>query len=283
MATTYSGTFAGSLYQLTLDGEGTGDSNDGDFAGSFPYFTMDGEGEQRSSGDFKADISFALSATGLVGNAGILAGATQYFELAATGIKGGVGTAALTLPFFTLYADESAGTAALAFPFFILEARGQIQFAVDYVAVMNILNFAMSEYRNFNFNSYCAMGDVYLGADANGIHQLYGNDDNGEEIALEIEKTGMGFNSGQEKRPVGIFLNLYSDGDFSIEVIADQQSQLYLENNSSSKALRTYKVEPGKGLKGRYLGFNIKNLKGSDLALTQVAMEVEVLSRRARG
>ena len=224
-----------------------------------------------------------LSATGLVGNAGVFAGVIKNLQLEASGIAGGVGTATLILPYFTLFAEVSEGVADLVLPFFVLNARGDGVIGVDYVAVMNILNFAISEYRNFNFNSYCAMGEVYLGADQNGIHQLYGGDDNGEMIDMEIEKYGMDFGSGLEKRPTDIRLGLYSQGDFQIEVIADQESQFYLENCAPSSALRTFKVEPGKGLDGRYLGFNIKNLGGVDMALTQVSMEVEILSRKARG
>jgi hypothetical protein len=256
---------------------------DGTFLASFEQFILE-TGAQTYPGSFSGEFPlFILATEGLAGNAGIVDASFQGFQLETSGASGGVGTADLTMALFSLLADQSVGVADLVMPFFILEAGGDGGIGVDYVAVMNILNFAVSEYQNFNFNSYCAMGDIYLGADSRGIFQLYGDKDDGEEIELEIEKTGMDFGSALEKRPVHLAIGLYSQGDFKIEMIADEEAQVYVEICPPSSNIRTFKFEPGKGFHGRYLGFNIKNLQGVDMALTQIIMDIEVLSRKARG
>lgn len=245
-------------------------------------FTLQAVGTFKSTG--YADLTLpAFQLFAADSNHGTAELTLPAFVLFSWGVPSSSAYADLTLPYFTLVAsDANYGTADLTLPYFVLNAIADGLVGTDYVAVMNILNFAMSEYQQFNFNSYCAMGEVYLGADYTGIHQLYGDDDNGEEIEMELEKTGMDFHSGFEKRPTDIYLGLYSQGDFKFEVIADDMSQLYMENCPASGSLRTFKIEPGKGIHGRYLGFNIKNLRGADLAITQVAMLVEILSRRAR-
>jgi hypothetical protein len=235
-----------------------------------------------------ADVSISVptpivTANGLTGDAAKVKIYAPAPIINAIGIPLFTGTAVLLSPVAIINAiGPNTGSAQVTVPSAIFQAIGDGIASMDYVSVMNTLNLAVSRYTNYNFNSYCLLGNIYLGADETGIYQLYGDKDNGVDIDMEIEKTGMDFGTALKKRVIDIFLELYSQGDFLFEMITEKGSQIYVENNGSPD-LVTHRVKVGKGLTGRYLGFNIKNLRGRDFTLSQVSMLIDILSRRARG
>lgn len=154
------------------------------------------------------------------------------------------------------------------------------------IVVMNTDNYAITEYTNYSFNSFCEFEkDTYYAANSDGIYKLGGpnddyNDDDTTNIDIEIKKEKIDLGVFQEKRVSEVYLNLESDGDLSLEIFADSKSQKYMLSNGFPN-LHTLQFIPGKGLKGKFIDFSIKNLRGSDLKLNEIEMLIDILNRRA--
>ncbi len=151
---------------------------------------------------------------------------------------------------------------------------------------MNTKNWAVSEYDNYDFNSFCEYErERYYGAKSDGIYEIGGPvteilDDEGVDISAEISKTRIGLGVSNEKKIVETYINLESAGDLLFQVDADSKSQTYLLSNGKPD-LHTLYHAPGKGLVGRFLGWTIKNHNGSDLKINEIETLIDVLSRKA--
>ena len=151
---------------------------------------------------------------------------------------------------------------------------------------MNTKNSAITEYTNYSFNSFCEYDkNTYYGANSTGIYKLGGpndtyEDDDGTDIDVEIRKDKIDLGVFHEKRVSEVYLNLESSGDLTLELFADDKSQKYMLNNGYPD-LHTLQFTPGKGLRGKFINFSIKNLRGSDLKLNEIEMLIDVLTRRA--
>lgn len=151
---------------------------------------------------------------------------------------------------------------------------------------MDTKGYAVTEYTNYSFNSFCEYEkDTYYSANSTGIYKLggpedsYDNDD-GTAIDCEIRKDHIDLDVFNEKIVSEVYLNLESSGDLSLEIFANSKSQKYMLNNGYPD-LHTLQFIPGKGLKGKFIDFSIKNHRGSDLKLNEIEMLIDVLTRRA--
>ena len=79
-------------------------------------------------------------------------------------------------------------------------------------------NQAISQYDHYDFNSFCKIGDTYLGANSSGIFTLGGDDDNGTDInaifALILSDWGV----SNVKRIRKIFLGYETNGSLTVKV-----------------------------------------------------------------
>jgi hypothetical protein len=213
--------------------------------------------------------SMTLSATGFGGETGVLDQELPVFTVSSTGYVSGVtGTTAVNLPIFDIEAQGISST--------------EIEpLVISDVYVVNTNNFGVTEYSNFRFNSYCYFNGIYLGAKSDGIFRLDQEDDVGTDITMTLEKTKMDLGNNQIKRATDAYFTLTSDGEYLFKMIADKLSHTYHLRNGY-EGLRNEKLSIGKGLKGRWLGFNFQNVRGSDITLDQILLLGEVLSRRVR-
>ena len=107
----------------------------------------------------------------------------------------------------------------------------------------------------------------------------YGDDD-GTEIEVELKKEHIDLGTFLEKRISEIYINLESAGDLSLEISTETKSQKYMLSNGYPD-LHTLEFHPGKGLSGKFLDVDIKNLSGSTLSINEIEFLIDVLTRRA--
>lgn len=129
------------------------------------------------------------------------------------------------------------------------------------------------------------MNGHYYGCADDGIYELGGpeaeyKDDNGTDIDVTIGKEKIDLGTMLEKRIEKLYVNLESAGDLTLEIIADVKSQLYALTNGFP-GLHVLPFTPGKGLKGKFLDWTLKNHRGSDITLNEIEFLIDVLSRRA--
>ena len=83
------------------------------------------------------------------------------------------------------------------------------------------------------------------------------------------------------KRATDVYFTITSDGEYLFKMIADDLSHTYHIRNGYT-GLRNEKVDLGKGLKGKWLGFRFENVRGSTITLNDLVLLVEILARRIR-
>lgn len=120
---------------------------------------------------------------------------------------------------------------------------------------INLSNGAVTEYTNFDFNSFATMGRKYLAASEEGLFELDGADDAGTDIIARMKSGIMQVGQGRLSSIKGIYLGLRGEGDWLLKVVADDdKTYIY---SVSAKSMKTTKVEVGKGLRARYFSYEL--------------------------
>ena len=138
-----------------------------------------------------------ISADGKVGEVGSMAAVLPGLQMVGTGLSGALGTMGVTLPVLSIVATgqpQRSAVANITLPFFYINAHGETKQATApfKVLAMNLKNFAVTEYENFDFNSFAEFNGIFLGAKEDGIYPLVGSDDQGTDIDAKIT-TGKAF------------------------------------------------------------------------------------------
>lgn len=146
--------------------------------------------------------------------------------------------------------------------------------------VANADTFAHGQYDNFNFNSMCRIGSSYFGAREDGIYQLDGNTDAGEEIewfmALPQTDNGTAF----FKRVPRVYMGVRNDGAIYIRTLTDGGAQRVYLFRKRAASLAGAGETLGRGVKSRYWAYDLIGVDGSDFELDQIEFFPVVLGRR---
>jgi hypothetical protein len=120
---------------------------------------------------------------------------------------------------------------------------------------MNTRTAAVTEYRNYAFNSFARIGNKYLGASDGGLYELLGDDDDGEDIVATI-RSGFAQWAGAHLHSFkAAYLAVRGTGDFVLRLItADGRVFNY---TVTAESMKTTKVHMGKGLRARYFAFEL--------------------------
>lgn len=146
----------------------------------------------------------------------------------------------------------------------------------------NFSTFAPSRYKNLPANSMADFkGTTYI-ANAGGIYALNGTTDVGRPINASITLPLTDFNVDREKKVVNVYVGANTNGRLRLKAKVNRQSGTYYEFSTSAAApgqVRSMIANPGRGLKGRYWGFTIENIDGTDFLIDSFASPPLVLQR----
>jgi hypothetical protein len=150
--------------------------------------------------------------------------------------------------------------------------------------VVNANTFAVTKYRNYNFNSYAHLEGIYYGITDDGIYELDGNNDAGTSIDATITLGKKDFDSKQLKRIHMAYIGAHTNGDLILKVVADSgNARYYKMKEQTSGNLKTTRIMLGKGIESRYWQFELTNVNGADLTLDSIAFMAVGLTRRIGG
>lgn len=138
---------------------------------------------------------------------------------------------------------------------------------------------AVTEYDNYEFNSFTRQGTRWLGASAKGLYQLDGPDDDGANIPARLKSGELAFGGSQSTSLKGIYLGMrVSDDarDFLLRIETGGGKTLIYK--LQPKNMATTKVNIAKGLRTRYLSFELIT-PGADWDLDQIEF-VPIISNR---
>lgn len=160
-----------------------------------------------------------------------------------------------------------------------------VEFEAGYLApngsfttwVMNARTGAVTEYDNFVFNSFAPMGSRYLGAADDGLYELLGDDDDGDDIVARIRGGYLQFGGTQLSRLKEAYLAARGEGDWVLRIITgDGMTYNYAVSNRS---MRSTKVHMGKGQRARYFAYELVST-GQDFDLDTLEFVPIVVQRR---
>ena len=125
--------------------------------------------------------------------------------------------------------------------------------------VMNTRTNALTEYRNWSFNSFAQFGqNKYIAADQTGLYELDGERDFGANIQSVIRSGYMQWNASRLSGLKAAYLGMRTDtgGDFVFKLIGGD-GQEYAYAVKANPNLMTTKIDIGKGLRTRYFAFEL--------------------------
>lgn len=208
---------------------------------------------------------------GAVGTDGVLTLTAPLPGLVLTGNYAATGVLTLTSPAVRLVMEgRSEGTT-------VQVAAARVSYALQ------IERMALTKYTNFPFNSFAVFRGRYLGASADGIFELVGDDDAGTPIAAAARFGITDMNTSRVKRVDRVYIGYRTNVG----------SALLLRVTTNETQQRDYAVPPartgglhgahttlGMGVEARYWQFELQNRFGADFSVDTVEVSPVPLRRR---
>ena len=147
---------------------------------------------------------------------------------------------------------------------------------------MNTRTYGVSEYSNFNFNSFFNIGAKYYGCCSDGIFELTGDLDGTSQVAQSIIKTGVSdFGSQQLKATKDCYVYIRSSGDNTIRLIINEQTDRagYPINYDNIDGIHRRRIKVAQGLRGTSWQTEFRNDSGADFTLKQIDLIPKELAR----
>ena len=159
-----------------------------------------------------------------------------------------------------------------------LFSLGALSDSGDFTAwAINTATLGVSEYGNYEFNSYAEFGGRYLGASSSGLYTLDGGSDAGTDVIATLRSGFTQFAGAKLAVLDAAYLGVRGDGDFVFKVVtAEGKTHTYAARVDSMK---TAKVTLGRGLRTRYIAFELVST-GQDFDLESVEFSPLDLVRR---
>jgi hypothetical protein len=137
---------------------------------------------------------------------------------------------------------------------------------------------AVTEYTNYDFNSFAKMGNKYLAASSDGLYELLGDDDDGTDIISKM-KTGFAQFAGSHLCHFkAIYLGVRNGGSYYLRIETAEGTNTTYE--LVAEDMKTTRVQVGKGLRARYFSFELENVDGQDFDLESIEFVPMVVQRR---
>ena len=150
----------------------------------------------------------------------------------------------------------------------------------DFTAwAINTRTSAVTEYRDFAFDSFAQMGRRFVAGNATGLYELNGESDAGSPVVADILSGFLQVGGSKFTAFKAAYLGLSSQsGQFVLKLITgDDRTYVYAV---TAQNMRTTRVNLGKGLKSRYFRFELINADGKDFSMNAIEFIPLVMQRR---
>lgn len=142
---------------------------------------------------------------------------------------------------------------------------------------LNTRTTALTQYTNYAFNSFADIAGRQIGATEDGLYELTGDDDAGEDIISAL-KTGMIQMGGSRFTSFkAAYLGVRGGGEFVLKLeMGDGRVHHY---GVVARDMETTKIRLGRGLRARYFSFELIST-GQDFDLDTLEFVPVVMQRR---
>ena len=147
---------------------------------------------------------------------------------------------------------------------------------------VNTSTFGVSEYTNYNFNSFFNIGKRYFGCSSQGIFELTGNLDHEDAIQTSVVRSGVSdFGTDKLKSIKDCYVYIRNAGDNTIRLIANEQVDRdgYPINYDFVDGLHRRRVKTALGIRASSWQVEFKNVNGQDFTLQNIEVVPKELSR----
>lgn len=136
---------------------------------------------------------------------------------------------------------------------------------------------AVTEYQNFEFNSFAQVGHKYIGTSDSGLYELNGDDDDGTDIIAQIRSGYAQFGGSKYSSFKAAYIGMRGNGDIILKLdTGDGKTYTY---QTVVQDMQSTKVRLGKGLRARYFAFELIST-GPDFDLDTIEFIPLVAQRR---
>jgi hypothetical protein len=132
---------------------------------------------------------------------------------------------------------------------------------------VNAVTGAVSQYDNYAFNSFANFGQMYIGADEDGLYELNGCNDEGSAIIARIKSGLAQLTESRFTMIRDAYIGMRSDGTFVLRITTGEK-EVY-DYTFDNQNMKTTRVQLGKGMRTRYASFELIST-GSDFDLDSV-------------
>jgi hypothetical protein len=216
----------------------------------------------------------------------------KLLKVVASGVKGLVGYSALRLPLLNVTGKicfNPKGTSALSLPLLRVIGYGEglldvkLGLPIRKGFAMNLVNWAVTEYEGYPFNSFAYFNGLQLGMKEDGIFVLDGPDDDGQDILAYIEGGTEDLFKKFMSRLREAWIESRQDGPLILKVMMGEEetspvAELPIE--SSGRHMHEERVKFPRSLKGRFASFRLENVNGSDVDIKRIKIFLEEIQRR---
>ena len=128
---------------------------------------------------------------------------------------------------------------------------------------------ATTQYLNFNYDSMVRFGERFLCASDNGLFELTGETDSGENITSYFEPVTTDFGISNEKKLRCLYIGYESSGDLTLKVSTDLGFLETIIMPASTVGQKARKIPVSRSVRGRYFTFQIKSV-GVDFSIDEI-------------
>ena len=258
-----------SLPSLTFQGTGQSDIL-GVLTLPIPTLNISWAGSDNPVGTINLTLPrLSLGFSASVNEIGTLTLSIPALKFAATESTGSTGVLSISIPPLRLstIANLSAeGTLAISIP--MLQGMF-ISAPTTYLSmVLNIRNNALTEYANYNFNSMCRFNGKNLGATSAGIFDLdTGETDHGTLIDWNFRSAYIDLERNIKKKITQAWFSCKTDGEIIVSIVQPNGNEYEYPLSAVDITEDGIRAIFGKGIKGRYVAIDTKNVDGSTITL----------------
>lgn len=267
---------------LQLSDEALGSMSGNIIAASIFVLISNGAMARELFDDFESSIEFTDS---IVGQVRALAAVLDTLELSDTAEARmfAFGTVSDTVSF----ADATTGILSGNLDVFdTLMFTGVIRWLGDPYSVYSVSldNQAVSEYENYNFNSFAVINGEAYGMGAAGVYNLEGADDAGEPINSRV-RTGLNnLGTALKKRVPNVYVGYTTTGVLALKVVTTdsgvKKANYYTLRPLPKSDVTDNRFDVAKGLSSVYWQFEIANEDGAGFELDEVRAWRMLTNRR---
>ena len=236
-----------------------------------------------SSGDVTATLpTIVLTVTPLIAGTGVVEQRLDVLTARITGFASVVCSFSNALGTFDIVSNANVSvTTSVVGSTTLLVMSSLAARPVTHMATysMNTQTFALSEYSNFQFNSFAVFKGKTYATGSIGLYEVTGSVDDTAPVVGSWKHGNLDMGTPQQKRVADAYLSMIGDGDATMTVTVDRGTEYgYTISAFEGGANRQRKCNVGKGLKGKYWQFGFE--KEAPFEVDEVLINEAKLDRR---